>query len=66
MIMPPRQAGGVIGFTAAIAAFGPFIVGVALANLDDRAFFIGCGVFFVFCTALTWALYARPKAPYPS
>jgi NNP family nitrate/nitrite transporter-like MFS transporter len=65
MIMPPRQAGGVIGFTAAIAAFGPFIVGVALANLDDRAFFIGCGVFFVFCTALIWVMYARPKAPYP-
>ena len=65
MIMPPRQAGGVIGFTAAIAAFGPFIVGVALGALDDRAFFIGCGIYFVFCTVLTWLMYARPKAPFP-
>lgn len=65
MIMPPRQAGGAIGFTAAIAAFGPFIVGVALAKLDNFAFFIGCGVFFLFCTVLTWVMYARPKAPFP-
>lgn len=65
MIMPPRQAGGVIGFTAAIAAFGPFFVGVALANLDTFAFFIGCGVYFLFCTVLTWVMYARPNAPFP-
>src|SRR5690606_34060418 len=25
MIFPPRQAGGVIGFTAAVAAYGPFV-----------------------------------------
>lgn len=65
MIMGPRQAGGVIGFTAATAAFGPFIVGIALSAVPAAGFFWGCCVFFAFCTALTWAMYARPKAPFP-
>jgi len=33
MIFPPRQAGGVIGWTAAIAAFGPFIFSVSINAL---------------------------------
>ncbi len=32
MIFEPRQAGGVIGWTAAIAAFGPFVFGVMFAT----------------------------------
>jgi NNP family nitrate/nitrite transporter-like MFS transporter len=66
MIFPKRQAGGVIGFTSSIAAFGPFLVGIALSMVAPRAFFIGCTVFFAFCTALTWVYYARPGAPKPS
>jgi MFS transporter, NNP family, nitrate/nitrite transporter len=31
MIFPPRQAGGVIGFTAAIGAYGPFALGLLFA-----------------------------------
>ena len=65
MIMGPRQAGGVIGFTAATAAFGPFIVGVALSMVPAAGFFWGCMVFFAACTVLTWVMYARPKAPFP-
>ncbi|NLT29663.1 MAG: NarK/NasA family nitrate transporter, partial [Propionibacterium sp.] len=33
MIFEPRQAGGVIGWTAAIAAFGPFLFGIGLTTL---------------------------------
>ena len=66
MIFPKRQAGGVIGFTASIAAFGPFLVGIALSLVTPRSFFIGCAVFFTLCTALTWHYYARPGAPKPS
>lgn len=66
MIFPKRQAGGVIGFTASIAAFGPFLVGIALSAVAPRAFFIGCVVYFAFCTVLTWVYYARPGAPKPS
>ena len=65
MIFPKRQAGGVIGFTSSIAAFGPFLVGVALSMWTPTAFFIGCAVFFAGCTWLTWTQYARPGAPKP-
>lgn len=65
MIFPKRQAGGVIGWTASVAAFGPFVVGVALAALPARSFFIGCVVYFALCTVLTWIYYARPGAPKP-
>lgn len=65
MILPPRQAGGVIGWTAGIAAFGPFLVGMMLSAIAPLTFFIGCTVFFALCTVLTWIFYARPGAPYP-
>ena len=66
MIFPRRQAGGVIGFTASIAAFGPFLVGMALSAISPRAFFVGCVVYFAACTVLAWTQYARPGAPRPS
>lgn len=65
MILPPRQAGGVIGWTAAIASFGPFFVGVALTAVAPHAFLVGAAVYFAICTALVWVFYARPHAPYP-
>lgn len=65
MILPPRQAGGVIGWTASIASFGPFVVGVSLTAVTPQAFFVGATVYFAFCTALVWINYARPGAPYP-
>lgn len=65
MILPPRQAGGVIGWTAAIASFGPFFVGVALTAVTPKSFFIGATVYFAVCTTLVWINYARPRAPYP-
>jgi len=66
MIFPKRQAGGAIGWTASIAAFGPFIVGMSLTAMSPTAFFLGCAVFCVFCTGLAWFYYARPGAPNPS
>jgi NNP family nitrate/nitrite transporter-like MFS transporter len=66
MIFDRRQAGGVIGWTAAIAAYGPFVFGVALASIAAPAFFAGCAVFFAACIAITWYYYARPGAERPS
>lgn len=66
MIFPRRQAGGVIGFTASIAAFGPFLVGIALSVIAPRPFYFGAAVFFAFCTWLAWWYYARPGAEKPS
>ena len=63
MIFERRQAGGVIGWTAAVAAFGPFFFGVGVTTLGAVAFF-GIGVAWaVMCVALTWWRYARPGAP---
>jgi len=66
MIFPRRQAGGVIGFTSSIAAFGPFLVGIGLSAVAPRPFFLGCAVFFAACTGLVWHYYARPGAAKPS
>lgn len=66
MIFPARQAGGAIGWTAAIAAFGPFIVGVALSIIAPTSFFIICLLWCLFGCWLAWYYYARPGAEAPS
>ncbi len=66
MIFNRRQAGGVIGWTAAIAAFGPFLFGVGLTIMSPTTFYyIGVG-YAVMCIVITWVRYARPGAPKPS
>lgn len=65
MILPKRQAGGVIGWTGAIGAFGPFVVGVLLSAMAPTTFFWGCVVYFAITTVLVWIYYARPNAPFP-
>jgi MFS transporter, NNP family, nitrate/nitrite transporter len=69
MIFPPRQASGVIGFTAAIAAYGPFLVSLliawALSSAALNTFFYGAAVFFVFNTVLNWYFYQRKGAEKP-
>lgn len=65
MIMPKRQAGGAIGFTASVAALGPFLVGVGLAAVPASVFFFGTTVYCIFCSILCWVLYARKNAPFP-
>ncbi|HQR27271.1 MAG TPA: MFS transporter [Nocardioides sp.] len=66
MIFERRQAGGVIGWTAAIAAFGPFFFGIGLVYIGPRAFYAIGIAFAVMCVVITWVRYARPGAPKPS
>ena len=66
MIFERRQAGGVIGWTSAIAAYGPFLFGVGLATMAVSTFLWIVVAFTVFCIGLTWVRYARPGAPKPS
>ncbi|HRA04349.1 MAG TPA: MFS transporter [Arachnia sp.] len=66
MIFEKRQAGGVIGWTAAIAAFGPFLFGVGLTIMSPTLFYAIGAVWAVACIAITWFRYARPGAPKPS
>ena len=70
MIFEPRQAGGVIGWTAAIAAYGPFIFAVVIAAVIDSTgspmpFFIGIAVFYLLNIALNWWYYRRRNAERP-
>ncbi len=65
MIMPARQAGGAIGFTAAVASLGPFLVGVALAAMPAHIFYWAAAAYCVICAAIAWVRYARPGAPFP-
>ncbi|MBT0810378.1 MFS transporter [Litoribacter ruber] len=67
----PRQAAGVIGWTAAIAAYGPFIFSMALGSFiaasgHAEGFFWLLGVFLIFATAINWYFYDRKGAERPS
>ncbi|SOC56509.1 MFS transporter [Ornithinimicrobium cerasi] len=66
MIFERRQAGGVIGWTAAIAAFGPFLFGVGLTLMSPTTFYLIGIAWAVMCVGITWWRYARPGAPKPS
>ncbi|WP_313565301.1 MFS transporter [Mobilicoccus sp.] len=66
MIFEKRQAGGVIGWTAAIAAFGPFFFGIGVSTLGPVAFYLIGIVFALMCIGITWMRYARKGAPKPS
>jgi NNP family nitrate/nitrite transporter-like MFS transporter len=65
MIFERRQAGGVIGWTSAIAAYGPFGFGMMLSFMAPALFF-GLGVGFALLAAvIAWWFYARPGARTP-
>lgn len=70
MIFPARQASGVLGWTAAIAAYGPFIfaglIGAVIAATGSPSgFFIGIAVFYALNIGINWWFYARKGAPKP-
>jgi NNP family nitrate/nitrite transporter-like MFS transporter len=72
-----RQGAGVIGFTAAAAAYGPFIfnmliavaVGASVSGGGVKSavsFFVGATVFFAIATAFNWYYYVRKGCERPS
>lgn len=70
MIFPPRQAGGVIGWTSAIAAYGPFFFSVAFGAIIARTgtgkdFFYWAAGFYAINILLNWWFYARRGAEKP-
>ncbi|MCC6572275.1 MAG: NarK/NasA family nitrate transporter [Planctomycetes bacterium] len=73
----PRQGAGVIGFTAAVAAYGPFVfstlVSQSISSTQASAgvksalpFFIGAGVFYAISVAINWYFYVRKGCERPS
>ncbi|MGV3614163.1 MAG: MFS transporter [Fimbriimonas sp.] len=65
MIFEKRQAAGVIGWTSAVAAYGPFIVSMLLAALAPNTFFLGAAAFYAINVAINHGFYARRNAPKP-
>lgn len=66
----PRQAAGVIGWTAAIAAYGPFIFSLIIgavigATGSAKGFFIGLIVFTLIATIINWHFYNRKGCEKP-
>jgi NNP family nitrate/nitrite transporter-like MFS transporter len=67
----PRQGAGVIGWTAAVAAYGPFLfstlIGSSITNTGSpKVFFYGVVVFYVIATAINWWYYTRKGCEKPS
>lgn len=67
----PRQAAGVIGWTAAIAAFGPFLFSILIltainASGTPNPFFIGLTAFGIIATFINWYFYQRKGCERPS
>lgn len=66
-----RQAAGVIGWTAAVAAYGPFIFSTLIGAVMSRtgsanAFFYGLAAFCVLATLINFWFYTRPGCERPS
>jgi NNP family nitrate/nitrite transporter-like MFS transporter len=66
----PRQAAGVLGWTAAVAAYGPFIfsslIGAVVALTgNSRGFFLGWTLFCAVATIINWWFYTRKGCEKP-
>lgn len=67
----PRQSAGVIGWTAAVAAYGPFIFSTLIGSSITKTgsplpFFYGAVVFFMIATTINWWYYTRKGCEKPS
>ena len=69
-IFPPKEASPVLGFTAAIGAYGGFFIpksygtSIELTGSPQAALYVFI-VFYVTCIALTWWYYSRKGAEKP-
>lgn len=66
MVFDQEQAGPVLGWTSAVAAYGAFIIPKVLgeqikATTPEYALY-GFAVFYFVCLALNWWFYLRPNA----
>lgn len=67
----PIQRAGVMGWTSAVAAYGPFVfaslIGAVIASSGNaNRFFIGYVLFVVIATFINWWFYNRPRCERPS
>ncbi len=67
----PRQGAGVLGWTAAVAAFGPFIFSILIGYTISQTgsagyFFIGAAIFYSIATFINWWYYTKKGCEKPS
>ncbi len=68
MVFNAEQAGPVLGWTSAVAAYGAFLIPKLIgeqmkASTPELAFY-GLAVFYAVCAVLNWWYYLGPKAEY--
>jgi NNP family nitrate/nitrite transporter-like MFS transporter len=68
VVFDRQQAGPVLGWTSAVAAYGAFIIPIVFGEqiekgLPEQALY-GFAGFYVLCLLLNWAAYLRPGAKY--
>lgn len=68
VVFDRQQAGPVLGWTSAVAAYGAFIIPIVFgeqieAGLPEQALY-GFAAFYVLCLILNWWVYLRPGAKY--
>ncbi len=72
----PRQGAQVLGWTSAVAAYGPFFFAIAIGEVIASThastgiksavpFFIGASIFYVVAVAINWWYYTRKGCPHP-
>jgi len=68
VVFDREQAGPVLGWTSAVAAYGAFVIpqefGEQIANTTPEIALYAFVVFYVGCLALNWWYYLGPKAEY--
>ncbi len=66
MVFNEEQAGPVLGWTSAVAAYGAFIIpkvfGEQIKATTPQYALYGFAVFYAICLALNWWFYLRPNA----
>jgi NNP family nitrate/nitrite transporter-like MFS transporter len=68
MVFDKEQAGPVLGWTSAVAAYGAFIIpqvfGEQIKAATPEYALYGFAIFYVVCLVLNWWYYLGPKAEY--
>ncbi|MBZ0274406.1 MFS transporter [bacterium] len=67
----PRQGAQVLGWTGAVAAYGPFVfstlVGASITRTGSAApFFVAVAVFYLVAVGINWWFYTRKGCEHPS
>jgi len=69
VLMPPSEAGPVLGWSSAIAAYGSFIIpvmfGIALKAGAPEVTFFGMGGYYITCGIMNFWYYIRPGCERP-